>query len=223
MEQKIRDNIVPKDKWVFDEEVADCFEDMLQRSIPQYEIMRKATFELATSFLENKKKFSLLDIGCSDGLGLVDYIRRFGVHGHYLGIDCSDAMLNKAKERFSGYCEAGVCNFINMDLRQKFPTGTGAGEEHSGMILLSEHIDNTENLQNVAMNILYNENDYYKYNFRKLTPLGSWRLQGLSDLHYEQAKNAGLDVRRLYERAGRCVPVNVLESVFKSLFKKDNK
>lgn len=124
MKEKIRDNVVPKDKWVFDEEVAECFEDMLQRSIPQYEIMRKSTFELASSFLEDKRKFSLLDIGCSDGLGLVDYLRRFGAHGHYLGIDCSEAMLNKAKERFSDYCEANICNFMNIDLRQKFPIGS---------------------------------------------------------------------------------------------------
>ena len=97
-------------------------------------------------------------------------------------------------------------------------TARGAGEEHSGMIILSEHIENTENLQDVAMNILNNENDYYKYKFRRLTPLEAWRLQGLSDEHYEKAKNVGLDVRRLYERAGRCVPVNVLENVFKALF-----
>lgn len=99
-------------------------------------------------------------------------------------------------------------------------TARGAGEEHSGMIILSEHIDNTENLQNVAMNILNNEDDYYKYKFRRLTPLEAWRLQGLSDEHYEKAKNVGLDIRRLYERAGRCVPVNVLENVFKALFNK---
>ena len=28
------DNVVPKDKWEFDESVAECFEDMLTRSIP---------------------------------------------------------------------------------------------------------------------------------------------------------------------------------------------
>ena len=100
-------------------------------------------------------------------------------------------------------------------------TARGAGEEHSGMIILSEHIENTENLQDIAMNILNNESDYYKYKFRRLTPLEAWRLQGLSDAHYQKAKEVGLDIRRLYERAGRCVPINVLENVFTSLFFKE--
>lgn len=119
----MRDNVIQEGKWVFDEEVANCFEDMLQRSIPQYDVMRKTTFELASPFLENKKWFSLLDIGCSDGLGLVDYVKRFGAHGKFLGIDCSDAMLKKAEERFSGFCNAGVCDFRNIDLRESFPVG----------------------------------------------------------------------------------------------------
>lgn len=99
-------------------------------------------------------------------------------------------------------------------------TARGAGEEHSGMIILSEYLDNTQDMQDVAMNILDNEEDYHRYRFRKLTPLESWRLQGLGDDNYFLAKGAGLDRRRLYERAGRCVPVNVLENVFEVLFKK---
>lgn len=119
----MKDNVMPKGKWVFDEEVANCFEDMLSRSIPQYDVMRKTTFELASSFLENKKIFSLLDIGCSDGLGLVDYIKRFGSRGQFVGVDCSEAMLKNAEERFKGYCDAGVCRFDNVDLREHFPVG----------------------------------------------------------------------------------------------------
>lgn len=119
----MKDNVMPEGKWVFDEKVANCFEDMLQRSIPQYDIMRKTTFELASSFLEDKKIFSLLDIGCSDGLGLVDYIKKFGARGQFVGVDCSEAMLKKAEERFKGYCNANVCRFENVDLRESFPVG----------------------------------------------------------------------------------------------------
>lgn len=39
-----RDNIVPRDKWAFDEDVAKCFPDMLKRSIPAYESMRSLVF-----------------------------------------------------------------------------------------------------------------------------------------------------------------------------------
>ena len=36
-----KDNIMQNGKWKFNEEVSNCFEDMLERSIPQYETMRQ--------------------------------------------------------------------------------------------------------------------------------------------------------------------------------------
>ena len=35
----MKDNILVDKKWEFDSNVADCFEDMLSRSIPQYDVM----------------------------------------------------------------------------------------------------------------------------------------------------------------------------------------
>ena len=77
----MKDNIVVDKKWEFDSNVADCFEDMLSRSIPQYDVMRKSILDLAsikidkilskyseTELSKSTKHFSLLDIGCSDGL-----------------------------------------------------------------------------------------------------------------------------------------------------------
>ena len=37
----------PGGAWAFDQDVADCFDDMLARSIPQYVEMRRACYELA--------------------------------------------------------------------------------------------------------------------------------------------------------------------------------
>ena len=44
---KDKDGVYTDGKWEFDEKVADCFEDMLERSIPQYEVMRDSVAKLA--------------------------------------------------------------------------------------------------------------------------------------------------------------------------------
>lgn len=40
------DNVVPKPKWEFDADVAHCFANMLERSIPDYRSMRSLVYEL---------------------------------------------------------------------------------------------------------------------------------------------------------------------------------
>ena len=105
------DNVVPGDKWEFDESVAECFEDMLSRSIPQYEVMRNAVVSLAYKpIIDAKKKTaSFLDIGCSDGL-MIERLIAYGrerikdypeCNYDYLGVDVSEPMILKAKNRFS--------------------------------------------------------------------------------------------------------------------------
>lgn len=54
---------------------------------------------------------------------------------------------------------------------------------------------------------------------RKLTELECWRLQGFSDEDFFKAKNVGLPISKLYERAGRGIVVPMLEEIFKVLFK----
>ena len=41
----------PQGKWAFDEGVAVCFDDMLERSIPQYDVMRRAVAEVAQRYI----------------------------------------------------------------------------------------------------------------------------------------------------------------------------
>jgi len=40
MENERLDEVMPEGKWEFDESVTAVFENMLERSIPQYELMR---------------------------------------------------------------------------------------------------------------------------------------------------------------------------------------
>lgn len=116
----MKDDLIFTDKWVFDKKVADCFEDMLERSIPQYNIMRKAVFDLASYKIKNMPKFNLLDIGCSDGLSLEQFVIEHFEKGKFVGIDVSEDMLCKARERFEKYSNASI-EIKNVDLRNDFP------------------------------------------------------------------------------------------------------
>lgn len=123
------DNVEPANKWQFDENVANCFENMLQRSIPQYDIMRDSIVRLSKFVIEKSGKHTIdiLDIGCSDGLMIhsmkkkLDTISSLTVH--YTGCDVSEAMLNKAKYRFLDDILAHTVSICDCDLRVNFPDG----------------------------------------------------------------------------------------------------
>ena len=117
----MKDNLIQKEnsKWEFNKEVTDCFEDMLSRSIPQYDIMRSTVTDLARSILEKKENFSCLDLGCSNGLMIQ---KLWQPNGSYLGIDVSEPMLEKAKEAFKNKDNVSI---EYMDLRTDFPSIEG--------------------------------------------------------------------------------------------------
>ena len=117
----MKDNLIQKEnsKWEFNKEVTDCFEDMLSRSIPQYDIMRNTVTDLAKSILKEKESFSCLDLGCSNGLMIQ---KLWQPNGSYLGIDVSKPMLEKAKEAFKNKDNVSI---EYMDLRTDFPSIEG--------------------------------------------------------------------------------------------------
>ena len=130
MQNEKEDNVIAPEKWEFDEAVANCFENMLERSIPQYSIMRKSVADLAYSIIaENdvkKSVYQVLDIGCSDGIMIETLMKRFSEYdgtGYYTGIDVSEAMLKKAKYRLLDDIVSGLVKIYNCDLREKFPSG----------------------------------------------------------------------------------------------------
>ena len=54
---------------------------------------------------------------------------------------------------------------------------------------------------------------------RKLTPRECWRLMGFGDEDFDKAREIGTSDTQLYKQAGNSIVVNVLEAVFKNLFK----
>ena len=61
----------------------------------------------------------------------------------------------------------------------------------------------------------------YKHDFRirKLTPKECWRLMGFDDSDFDKAKAAGISASQLYKQAGNSIVVNVLQYIFRNLFK----
>jgi tRNA (cmo5U34)-methyltransferase len=107
------------DKWEFDAAVTDCFDDMLKRSIPQYEVMRQTVFEIACRYAEHKT--AIVDLGCSRGEALAPFVDKFGIYNRHIGVETSKPMLDACRSRFKGMISNGVVEILDMDLRKDFP------------------------------------------------------------------------------------------------------
>lgn len=123
------DNVVPKSKWEFDADVAHCFANMLERSIPDYRSMRSLVYELGERFI--KPQTVITDIGCSTGLAVEPFFNKHGDNNAYFLCDNSEAMIEVCRDKFSvgisgGYVELVNGNFFDMDIPDK---GDGQNEE----------------------------------------------------------------------------------------------
>lgn len=113
------DHTLPDGKWQFDDEVTRVFGDMLERSIPQYEVMREATAAIVCKFARNGDY--IIDLGCSNGLALQPLVDRLRDRVRYLGVDISEPMLAQARARFKDVPRVKI---QNCDLRREFPRTT---------------------------------------------------------------------------------------------------
>lgn len=108
-------------EWTFDASVADAFDDMLERSIPQYAIMRELVFDVGVQFV--KPHTEVLDLGCSRGEALVPFIKKFTAFNRdvrFVGIDVSEPMLDAARKQFASYPKT-IVSIESFDLRTGFP------------------------------------------------------------------------------------------------------
>jgi len=110
---------MPEGSWSFDGSVAECFDDMLARCIPQYDVMRDAVFRVASSFV--RKGHDIIDLGSSRGEALRRLIDRHGACNRYVAVEVSEPMLEVLRTRFAGYIDAGIVVVDDTDLRVGFP------------------------------------------------------------------------------------------------------
>lgn len=113
----MNDETMPKGKWEFDADVTAVFDDMLERSIPQYEVMRQLVFSLGSRYVSPDTW--IIDLGCSRGEALAPYVGAFLNSNHYLGLDVSEPMRLAARMRFHGNERVII---RDTDLRIAFPS-----------------------------------------------------------------------------------------------------
>ena len=71
-----RDETMPQGKWAFDGDVTAVFDDMLRRSIPDYEDMREGVFSIGVKAAQPKT--AIVDLGCSRGEALHPFVEHLG-------------------------------------------------------------------------------------------------------------------------------------------------
>ncbi len=114
-----RDTLFTKDAitedFRFSAEVAEVFDDMLTRSVPNYRQVIDMTAQLLERHLT--KADQVYDLGCSTGTTLVELARRLAPLGlHFTGVDNSSAMIQKAALKAALYSKKEQIDFLERDI-----------------------------------------------------------------------------------------------------------
>ena len=115
MKDKVFDKPIEK-KFEFDEAVASVFDDMLSRSVPFYDEVRKLVISLVLA--EQKEGLRVLDLGSSTAKFLLDLHSKISVPMRLKGLDNSQAMLNRAEQKcqaFGAKIELELADMLTYD------------------------------------------------------------------------------------------------------------
>ena len=100
MKDKVFNKPIAK-KFEFDEAVASVFDDMLSRSVPFYDEVRKLVISLILA--EQKEGMKVLDLGSSTAKFLLDLHSKTSVPLKLKGLDNSQAMLDRAEQKCQAF------------------------------------------------------------------------------------------------------------------------
>jgi len=100
MKDKVFEKAIEK-KFEFDEAVASVFDDMLSRSVPFYDEVRKLVISLILT--EQKEGLKVLDLGSSTAKFLLDLHSKMDVAMQLKGLDNSQAMLDRAEQKCQAF------------------------------------------------------------------------------------------------------------------------
>lgn len=105
----------PAEDFQFSPKVAEVFDDMLERSVPFY----KETMSMAASLLETfvAPHQTVYDLGCSTGATMIELARRLPhLDLHFIGVDSSAAMVEKASLKAEIYSKSKQLHFVQADI-----------------------------------------------------------------------------------------------------------
>lgn len=114
-----------KEDFVFNDQVAEVFDDMLDRSIPCY----RQVIEMIARLLEKRLKQGdmVYDLGCSTGTTLLELARRLeSLKLKFMGVDNSAAMIRKAVLKAEMYSRKEAISFQERDIMELEIEGAGA-------------------------------------------------------------------------------------------------
>lgn len=111
--------------------------------------------------------------------------------------------------------DGNIKRYINSDMIDEFKEGQMATTSFPNGY---GHGPRTHN-ECISLNTIDKPSIKKNLRIRKLTPKECWRLMGFDDSDFENAKNVGISDSQLYKQAGNSIVVNVLEEIFKQLFK----
>lgn len=114
-----KDSGYAPDTWEFDEEVTRVFDNMLERSIPQYEVMRETVLDMVDMYAPMGS--TVVDLGAARGEATARLLDREGAHLRYLLVESSAPMANALRERFKNWIEGGFVDVKELDLRHEYP------------------------------------------------------------------------------------------------------
>ena len=101
----------------FNEQVAEVFDDMLDRSIPMY----RTVIELTAAMIRRLAAPGsyIIDLGCSTGTTLLTLSRLLpDLDCNFVGIDNAPAMIDKARRKAEMYSKSAVIEFRSQDITQ---------------------------------------------------------------------------------------------------------
>ncbi len=182
----------------FKKETAKVFDDMLNRSVPFYEEIQRMIGEMSSDFAEEGT--NIYDLGCSTGNTFLFIDKLVSQDVSFIGIDYSEDMLNKAKQKLKQYGMSRRYDLIHMDLNEEIPVTNASvvivnlalqfirplyrkrvlesiaqGINNRGCLILVEKVLSIDSI----LNRLFIE---YYYNFKKR--------QGYSELEIAQKREA---------------------------------
>jgi tRNA (cmo5U34)-methyltransferase len=105
----------PKGAWEFDADVAECFDDMLRRSIPEHEAMRDVVTSIAVD-AARRIAGPIADLGSSRGEALARVLER-APDATCFAFERSEPMRTVLHERFAAKRDAGRFFVVPGDLR----------------------------------------------------------------------------------------------------------
>ena len=118
------DTVEQDGNWTFDEEVTESFDDMLERSIPQYHVMRQAVTDLSTKVIDGQRSTDrplVIDLGTSRGRAVEELVARFSDTSRFLLCELSEPMIEAARALYADLIDRDVVRVERRDLRTEFP------------------------------------------------------------------------------------------------------